>query len=147
MAIHYLLRGPMDRLVLPAAVECPERGDDLWRGTCLEFFLAPRGDQSYWEFNLSPAGHWNAYHFSGYRSGMAPDPGYASLPFQVCATADALSLDLEWALPAALADDQPLELGVCAVIVLRGGELSYWALAHPGAEPDFHRRDGFRILI
>jgi hypothetical protein len=147
LAIHYLLQGPLHQLALPAAADPPERRDELWRATCLEFFLAPRGEDPYWEFNLSPAGHWNAYRFSGYRSGMAPDPGYPVLPFQVRSTADALRLDLACALPAPLGPDQPLEVGVCAVIASRGGALSHWALAHPGAEPDFHRREGFQLRI
>lgn len=147
LSIHYLLRGPMDQLALPRAAPRPERRDELWRGTCLEFFLAPRGEEPCWEYNLSPAGHWNVYRFGGYRSGMVEEPGYATLPFQVVLERDRLTLDLRCALPPALPADQPLALGVCAVIAPRHGELSYWALVHPGRTPDFHLREGFRLLI
>jgi hypothetical protein len=33
------------------------------------------------------------------------------------------------------------------VIEQVGQGVSYWALAHTGAEPDFHRRDSFRAEI
>jgi hypothetical protein len=41
----------------------------------------------------------------------------------------------------------PLEVSLTAVIeqVVQG--VSYWALAHTGAEPDFHRRDSFRLRL
>lgn len=147
LAMRYELRGPMAQLAVPAAAERPERRDEIWRGTCLEFFLAPRGEDSYWEFNLSPAGHWNCYRFRAYRSGMVEEPGYTSLPFRVRRGVAGLSLDLHCALPEVLEPDQPLDLAICAVIALRGGVPTYWALLHPGEEPDFHRREGFRLLI
>jgi hypothetical protein len=39
----------------------------------------------------------------------------------------------------------PLEISLTAVIEQVGKGVSYWALAHTGAEPDFHRRDSFRL--
>jgi hypothetical protein len=39
----------------------------------------------------------------------------------------------------------PLEISLTAVIEQVGQGVSYWALAHTGAEPDFHRRDSFRL--
>ena len=54
-----------------------------------------------------------------------------------------VTLDLG-ALPLA---GRPLELAVTAVVELRDGEILYWALTHPGAEADFHRRDGFLLRI
>ncbi|MEO0397735.1 MAG: hypothetical protein AAF243_17370, partial [Cyanobacteria bacterium P01_A01_bin.137] len=41
--------------------------------------------------------------------------------------------------------DQPLELGVSSV--LKTDDLSHWALTHTGNEPDFHRRDSFRLMV
>jgi hypothetical protein len=41
----------------------------------------------------------------------------------------------------------PLELSLTAVIDQVGQGVSYWALAHTGAEPDFHRRDSFRLRL
>jgi hypothetical protein len=38
------------------------------------------------------------------------------------------------------------EAGLTAVID-EGGQLSYWALAHEGAKPDFHTRASFTLAI
>ena len=55
----------------------PRRRDRLWEETCLELFLGEEGSERYWEFNLSPAGHWNVYRFEFYVS----DKGSLSEPF------------------------------------------------------------------
>jgi hypothetical protein len=41
----------------------------------------------------------------------------------------------------------PLEISLTAVIDQVGQGVSYWALAHTGAEPDFHRRDSFGLRL
>ena len=63
--------------------DMPARRDRLWEETCFEFFLAVKNSPRYWEFNLSPAGHWNVYRFADYRQGMQEEPAFASLPFSV----------------------------------------------------------------
>ncbi|MEB3264615.1 MAG: hypothetical protein VKJ66_09615 [Synechococcus sp.] len=49
-------------------------------------------------------------------------------------------------LPPALVE-APLRIGVTAVLEDRRGGISYWALAHTGPEPDFHRRDSFLLRL
>ncbi|OGB15118.1 MAG: hypothetical protein A3B67_07385 [Burkholderiales bacterium RIFCSPHIGHO2_02_FULL_66_10] len=61
------------------------------------------------------------------------------------------ALDLQvWlpreALPPA-ATGAPLVLGLSAVLETRDGLLSYWALHHPTARPDFHHRAGFAHVL
>jgi hypothetical protein len=41
----------------------------------------------------------------------------------------------------------PLEISLTVVIDQVGQGASYWALAHTGAEPDFHRRDSFGLRL
>src|SRR5574342_158376 len=62
--VRYELRGDLSKLAVPARVEVPGRKDCLWEGTCLELFLGVSGSGDYWEFNLSPAGHWNVFRFA-----------------------------------------------------------------------------------
>ena len=38
-------------------------------------------------------------------------------------------------------------MGLSAVIEEKGGNMSWWALAHPGEEPDFHHPDGFQLRL
>ena len=83
LEVAYQLQGDLAQLSLPSPASPPERRDLLWQTTCLELFLARRGTIGYWEFNLSPSGHWNVYRLEGYREGLTPELAYQQLPFQV----------------------------------------------------------------
>lgn len=157
LSIRYRLHGPITTVVFPLRSDSPSRRDGLWKSTCFEFFLAVKGMDPYWEYNLSPSGHWNVYRLNGYREALKPEASYECLPFQVQRWPADLQLDLECALPIGIAATAELEVGICAVLAhhrdgfippgqLQDG-LSYWALTHPGPEPDFHRRDGFRLIL
>ena len=147
LAIRYDLHGPLADLMIPAPADLPSRQPGLWEETCFEFFLGIKDSPQYWEFNLSPAGPWNVYRFDGYRHGMAEETAFTSLAFSVRRRSDSLRLALELEVGRIVSADQPLEVGIAAVIKLAGGELNYWALTHPGPQPDFHRRDSFLIKL
>ena len=83
LAIRYDLRGDLAELMIPAPADMPARRHGLWEETCFEFFLGVKDSPRYWEFNLSPAGHWNVYRFAGYRQGMAEETALTSLPLSV----------------------------------------------------------------
>jgi hypothetical protein len=147
LAIRYDLRGDLAELMIPAPADMPVRQQGLWEETCFEFFLGVKDSPQYWEFNLSPAGHWNVYRFAGYRQGMAEEIALTSLPLSVRRRSDSLRLDLELDGGAIVPADQPLMVGIAAVIKLAGGGLTYWALIHPGPQADFHRRDSFLVEL
>jgi hypothetical protein len=129
----------------------PQRRDGLWQHTCFEAFIAAAGSSAYWEFNLSPAGDWNVYRFDDYRAGQRIETAYQQVSLDLSCTQALLVLNLHCPLPPALL--QPLqsgaalELGLTAVLEQPGGELSYWALNHPGPEPDFHDRRGWSLRL
>jgi hypothetical protein len=147
LTISYLLAGPLQDLDIAPPADRPARQWVLWEHTCLEFFLAPRGASHYWEFNLSPAGHWNLFRLTDYRQGIQEEPAFQALPFTVRRDPDTLTLSLEVDLAAIIPADQPLEVGVSAVLQPQEGRLSFWALTHRGPEPDFHHREGFVINL
>jgi hypothetical protein len=147
LAIRYDLRGDLSEVIIPAPAALPARRAGLWEETCCEFFLGVKDSPEYWEFNLSPAGHWNVYRFAGYRQGMAEETALTSLPVSVRRGSDSLELGLELDVGGIVAADQPLMVGIAAVIKLTGGELTYWALTHPGPAADFHRRDSFVVEL
>ncbi len=43
--------------------------------------------------------------------------------------------------------DQPLRLGVSAVILLETGEQTFWAIAHPRPAADFHHHQSFVLSL
>jgi hypothetical protein len=147
LLLRLRLAGAIEAVHLPAAVAAPSRQDGLWSTTCFECFWGVEGQGPYWELNLSPAGHWNLYRLDGYREGLRPEPGYDLPPHRLVRDATELTLHLDLPLPVALATAVPLQVGITSVIEERSGRLSYWALAHPGAEPDFHRRDAFLLRL
>ena len=147
LSIRWEVRGNLSKVSIPAAAEAPRRRDRLWEGTCLELFLGTADSGKYWEFNLSPSGHWNVYRFTSYRKEMAEEPAIALLPFDVRRDPEILILTAECNVGKILPTDRDLAAAVAAVIGTIGGGKSHWALVHPASRPDFHRRDGFALAI
>ena len=145
--LDFALLGDLSGLAIPSPTGSPGRRDRLWEETCLEFFLAKKGSVRYWEFNLSPAGNWNVYRFTSYRKGMREEPAFGSLPFRVLTDPGTIRLSLELDIGKILPAGKAIEAAVCAVIKTITGNTSYWACAHPGPRPDFHRRDGFTLSV
>ena len=145
--LNWRLEGPEGAIALsPPAVQ-PKRLRELWEETCFECFLTSPDHPGYWEFNLSPAGHWNVFRFDSYRSGMTDEPAFDTLPFsvssrpglcEVTASVDTTRLGIAAA---------PWLLAVSTVIKESGGRATYWALSHPGSQPDFHHPESFGIQL
>ncbi len=144
-------------LVLPQVESPParRRRDELWKSTCLEFFLGPAGQQSYLEINLSPSGHWNCYVFDGYRQGMRESAD--TVVYLNESHLDPRGDQASW--HGTLRTEGPkgefaswlssgsLVMGVSAVLEYNSGEREYWSLVHVADRPDFHRREGFRLTL
>jgi hypothetical protein len=112
------------------------RADLLWQTTCFELFLQVPGEAGYTELNLSPSERWNAYDFSGYRAGQRE----RTLPHEPSCTmrkGEALAI-FDAVVPISALPSAPWQLNMTAVIEEEGGAKSYWAVAHPSGEPDFH---------
>lgn len=116
------------------------RSDDLWRHGCFEAFVGC-GGPAYVELNAAPSRRWAAYAFDDYRAGMRAAAAAVREQNWTLGAAVA-AMELLVALPDARAGDD-WTAGLSAVIETTGGDLSYWALAHPGDRPDFHNRNCF----
>lgn len=146
LTIGYQLQGDLSQIVLPQPRSSVNRQDDLWQTTCFEFFLAIFNAPEYWEFNLAPTGDWNIYRFAKYRRGMQPETRFEHLPLKVESQENSYYLETAIALDKIVSGDTPLEIAVTIVIEDTQGNISYWAISHPGTEADFHRRDSFILL-
>ncbi len=120
-----------------------QRHDNLWRHTCFEAFFGEPNSEQYWELNVAPSGQWNLYRFNGYRSGgqeelavVTPTVSW-SQGERECRCTIQLNLKPWWT------ELQLPELAITAVLENQAGQLSYWALQHPGDKPDFHDRRSF----
>jgi hypothetical protein len=148
LAVRFALEADMSRIVLPWS-RAPARADELWRHTCFEVFVGLPESEAYCELNFSPSGEWAIYGFVGYRRGMAAievrrPPRIAVRPTPRGLVLEAVTYLEELPSPK---PGSPLRAGVAAVIEETDGRLTYWALTHPSALPDFHHRLGFALQI
>jgi hypothetical protein len=143
--LRYHVEILLDALILPYEAE-PLRTDGLWKTTCFEVFIQRPQHKTYVEFNASPSSQWAAYSFDDYRAGMAELPIEAAPEIGLDASESHFALEVSYNLPPEWAG-QPLELGLSAVIEENDGTKSYWALAHPPGQPDFHHGDCFALQL
>jgi len=145
LSIHYSVKGDIENILLPAP-SSHTRKDDLWKATCFEFFIAVQDQPQYWEFNMSPSSEWNVYHMDAYRRmGFREEASIRQLPFEFKQTDEDLSLDLSIDLLPLIHLEQKIQLAITAIIQTRDGHETYWAIAHPGRQADFHLRESFVI--
>jgi len=146
--IHYALTGKIEDIFLPSLLVNPTRKDDLWKTTCLEFFVAIEDLPQYWEFNLSPSGDWNVYYMDAYRRiGFREETSIKRLQFETQKAANSFLLAAGVDLKPIIRLEQILEVGVTAVIQTKEGRETYWALKHPASEADFHQRESFDLAM
>ncbi|MGH8249844.1 MAG: DOMON-like domain-containing protein [Steroidobacteraceae bacterium] len=136
--LGFHIEGDIAKLRLPEASDAL-RSDGLWQHCCFEAFLKADGDAGYHEFNFAPSGSWAAYRFDAPREGReSPDLAAPRIAFRRRAGACDMTVDLALAALPELARAQVIHAGLSAVIEDSRGMLSYWALAHGAAQPDFH---------
>jgi hypothetical protein len=147
LTLQYVLEGDVGLLQIPE-VGVSRRVDKLWQHTCFEAFIAAQDGAGYDELNFAPSGEWAMYRFHGYREGMTVVE--AAGP-DISTRCDAQRLVLEAAVDLkalhGLGNLAELRLALSAVIEESTGRLSYWALAHPSSQPDFHHADSFTLVL
>lgn len=148
LALAYRIEGEMKRLRIPQP-RAPRRGVELWRHTCCEAFIALGGRAQYHEFNFSPSGEWAAFAFRSYRESVIPAGDAPSPRISVWRAERAVGVDARLDLDRwiTLEPGSLLRLGLSVVIEDSKGALSYWALRHPAAKPDFHHPESFALEL
>jgi hypothetical protein len=143
LRMRFRIRGDPECLALPRISE-PRRADGLWERTCFECFIRANRQAAYYEFNLSPSTEWAVYRFDAYRSGRV-DADMPAPAVNVSRRPDRFELSAHIAAPSIGATDW--RVGLAAVVEERDGGKSYWALAHPAGDPDFHHPDCFVLEL
>jgi hypothetical protein len=143
--LRYVVQGDLDRIEIPPPGEAG-RADDLWQTTCFELFLRPAEGTGYVEFNFSPSGKWAAYSFARHREDMREIA--LSSPPVVTATIGPRALEANVGLALdTLGTKGACFLNVAAIVQEKGRDRSFWALAHPSGEPDFHDPACFTLKL
>ncbi len=123
-----------------------ERADGLWQTTCFEAFLKHPDEDAYLEFNFSPSRSWAAYSFENWRAGQANQRLHNSPEIYLDFSDSHIALEAELHLPDHWVNSA-LDISVCAVVEESDGIKSYWALAHPPGNPDFHHKHCFALKL
>ena len=147
LTFTYVVTGTIGDLAVPSA-NASTRTDELWRHTCFEAFIGSSQSVAYYEFNFAPSTQWAAYRFSGYRTDMhveteinAPQITVRSSP-ECCVLQASLNLG-----QPLFSRGSTLRVGLSAVIEEINGHRSYWALAHPPGNADFHHSNCFALEL
>ena len=130
LCLTYWIGGDLAHTAFPRA-QASARTDELWQHSCLEAFLG--AGQGYYEFNFSPSSQWAAYRFDGHRVGMR-DAETDAPAIRWDRDGEAAKLSATIRLPSDLTGS----LALSAIIEDTAGNRSFWALAHPSGQPDFH---------
>jgi len=146
--LRYVLEGDLTGLAL-APLAASRRVDGLWRHTCFEAFVAGTEANEYVELNFSPSTEWAIYRFSAYRAGRVAVETARPPRIVVHNEGACLSLQatVECGLLGGLCNAPALRMALAAVVEQADGRLSYWALAHPPGQPDFHHAAGFALEV
>ncbi len=139
LRLVYWIGGDLNSVVIPKPRHAA-RGDGLWRHSCCEAFLG--AGQGYYEFNFAPSSQWAAYRFDGHRAGMR-DAETVPPAIAWDRDGDAGKLTATLRLPP----DAAGPLGLSAIIEDVNGNRSFWALAHPPGDPDFHHAACFAAQV
>ncbi|MFL6814465.1 MAG: DOMON-like domain-containing protein [Bradyrhizobium sp.] len=139
--LSYIVTGRISHLVLPEPAD-PRRAEDLWQTTCFEAFIRHATGDAYGEFNFSPSRAWAAYHFDSHRSGMREIELPKDPEIRIERSEGLLTLEAALTVTKEFTGDD-LRLNLAAVIEEKDGTKSYWAVAHPPGEPDFHHPNCF----
>jgi hypothetical protein len=146
--ITYRLDGDIARIRIPSPAMAAD-ATPLWQHTCFEAFIAVEGSALYHEFNFAPSGECAVRAFRGYRDAVALASEIP--PMRIAAGASDQRLELESCVQLeSLSASHPysaLRLGLSAVVEADDGTLSYWALQHRAARPDFHDANTFTLRL
>jgi len=148
LGVHFAVSANLEEfgaIALAEPDEPTQRLNNLWQTICFEFFLTTIDTSRYWEFNLSPAGHWNVYRFQDYRQGMQLETAFTDFPFTFSLKNNSLELDLDLDLQKLDLAQKTINIGVSTVIADKNKQISHWAIAHPRQTPDFHDRASFLL--
>jgi hypothetical protein len=144
LVLRYVVTGTIGDLLMPPVVAAA-RAHELWQHTCFEAFIRPSPGLAYYEFNFSPSTQWAAYRLDSYRSGLQAVAEIGAPWFDVQSAPERFTLQAALELDGlpGLSGDASWRLGLSALIEDTRGRTSYWALAHPPGQPDFHHSDCF----
>ena len=97
---------------------------------------------------MSPSGDWNVYIMDAYRQvNMREEKAFEQLLFEFNSNNADLSLNISVDVSPIIRLEQNLQIGIATIIHIKDKVESYWALAHPTHQADFHTRESFTLSL
>ncbi len=146
-AVDYRVHDADGVLAWPVKETHTKRCDNLWAETCFEVFVASPGTDGYCEYNFSPSGHWNCYHFITYRTQQTPVEIATPRIRRLSDKNHSINFRVEAELIQPYQTKHSLVFGINAVAQRTDGHTNYYALTHCDIKPDFHLQQGFTLAI
>ena len=135
LKLQYLLTGDLKTIHIPHIETNLHRKDELWKETCFELFIKSKND-NYLEFNFSPRGEWNCYHFNSYRNGMSEYQSITGIYIKQNIQNDRFILDVE--LDCETLKEYNFNAHPCVVIKFEDNKCAFYSDKHLGKKADFH---------
>ena len=130
-----------------------DRHHKLWQHTCFEVFLGLPGGPEYIELNIASNGKWQCYQFDEVREGMRISEMLTLVGSELKLNKNDAYFDFTLAHSFPIDAATQIKTGISVVIETQSTdnpeatEFHYYALAHLGPLPDFHRRDAHIIQL
>lgn len=97
---------------------------------------------------MSPSRNWNVYVIDAYRQvNMREETEFTQLPFDFEITNEKMSINMSVDINPIIQPEMDLDIGIAAIIQKKDGGESYWALAHPTPQADFHTLESFILSL
>jgi hypothetical protein len=144
LTLRYSVTGQMEKLVFENAQDTG-RADKLWQKSCFEIFIRPQGERRYDEYNFASTTHWAAYGFMDRRHGMH-DLKIVHPPHIENSRSDS-RFTLDVVMPDIRLPQTGVDIGLSVIVEDVDGAHSYWALAHPSGQADFHNDACFALRL
>jgi hypothetical protein len=146
--VEFLLTGDVSSIEMPSREENGRRVIGLWESTCFEFFVLNNETLSYYEFNFSPEGHWNAFYFPKKKAPLKEAENFLELVSNQKLTDNTykltVSIDLYRFHPGFWQEGK-MSFGLTSVIE-SNKKISYWAINHLDDKPNFHNFETFKKI-
>lgn len=78
---------------------------------------------------------------------MREETEFTKLPFDFEVMNEKMSINMSVDINPIIQPEMVLDIGIAAIIQTKDGGESYWALAHPTSQADFHTRESFILSL
>ena len=139
VGLYFTLDDPKNTVIWPRLSSRPKRVKLLWESTCFEFFGLLSEDGAYEEWNFSPSGDWNHFHFESYRYPKKLKEAATRRP-----SIHSQKIKGKKEIRISFPRKEWIKINLCSILYDTEGRSHYFAMTHnKNSPPDFHNFENF----